>query len=186
MDRLLLLLPTTTYRTEDFVDAATALGVDLICASEAPNTFEALAPDNLLTLDFADPDGAAAAVARFAERRPIRAVVGVDDRTTVTAAAIAARLGLRANSIASASAARDKHLMRERLAAAGVRQPAFRLIPLDVDPVGHGADARLSLRGQAAGALRQPRRDPRRRRRAVRRRRRAHPRHSRRARRGGG
>ena len=134
MDRLLLLLPTTTYRTDDFVDAATALGVDLICASEAPNTFEALAPDNLLTLDFADPDGAAAAVARFAERQPIRAVVGVDDRTTVTAAAIAARLGLRANSIASASAARDKHLMRERLAAAGVRQPAFRLIPLDVDP----------------------------------------------------
>ena len=133
MDRLLLLLPTTTYRTEDFVDAATALGVDLICASEAPNTFEALAPDNPLTLDFADPDSAAATVARFAVRRPIRAVVGVDDRTTVTAAAIAARLGLRANSIASASAARDKHLMRERLAAASVRQPAFRLIPLDDD-----------------------------------------------------
>ena len=134
MDRLLLLLPTTTYRTEDFVDAASKLGVDLICASEIPSTFEALASDSLLTLDFADPDGAAAAVARFAERRPLRAVVGVDDRTTVTAAAIAARLGLRANSIASASAARNKRLTRERLAAAGVRQPAFRLVPLDGDP----------------------------------------------------
>ena len=30
MDRLLLLLPTTTYRTEDFVDAARTLGVDLV------------------------------------------------------------------------------------------------------------------------------------------------------------
>jgi len=60
-------------------------------------------------------------------------VVGVDDRTTVAAAAIAARLGLRANSVASASAARDKHLMRERLAAAGVRQPSYGLIPLDAD-----------------------------------------------------
>jgi biotin carboxylase len=133
VDRLLLLLPTTTYRTEDFVDAATALGVDLICASEAPSTFEALAPDHLLTLDFGDPAGAADSVARFAERRPLRAVVGVDDRTTVTAAAIAARLGLRANSVASASAARNKHRMRERLAGAGVPQPAYQLIALDGD-----------------------------------------------------
>jgi biotin carboxylase len=133
VDRLLLLLPTTTYRTEDFVAAATGLGVDLICASEAPSTFEALAPDNLLTLDFADPEGAAAAVARFAERRPLRAVVGVDDRTTVAAAAIAARLGLRAHSVASAAAARNKHLMRERLAAARVPQPRFRLVALDGD-----------------------------------------------------
>jgi biotin carboxylase len=139
VDRLLLLLPTTTYRTEDFVAAAGALRVDLVCASEQPSTFEGLSPDHLLTLDFADPDGAAAAVARFAERRPLRAVVGVDDRTTVAAAAIAGRLGLRANSIASATAARDKSLMRERLAAAAVRQPPFRVVPLDGDP---GAIAR--------------------------------------------
>jgi biotin carboxylase len=133
VDRLLLLLPTTTYRTEDFVAAATALGVDLVCASEAPSTFEALAPDNLITLDFADPAGAAAAVARFAAARPLRAVVGVDDRAAVAAAAIAARLGLRASSVAATAAARNKHLLREHLAAAGVRQPAFRRVELDGD-----------------------------------------------------
>ena len=66
MDRLLLLLPTTTYRTEDFLDAARTLGVDIVCASEKPSTFEAHAPDHLLTLDFADPDGAAAKVAELA------------------------------------------------------------------------------------------------------------------------
>ena len=38
--RLLLLLPTRTYRTEDFIDAARALGVDLVCASEKPRTLE--------------------------------------------------------------------------------------------------------------------------------------------------
>ena len=65
MDRLLLLLPTTTYRTEDFLAAARALEVDLVCASERPNTFEARLPDNFLTLDFTDPDAAAAAVAKF-------------------------------------------------------------------------------------------------------------------------
>jgi biotin carboxylase len=61
-------------------------------------------------------------------------VVGVDDNTAVVAAAIAARLGLRTNSVASVTAARNKHLMRERLAAHGVRQPSFRLVSLEGDP----------------------------------------------------
>lgn len=134
MDRLLLLLPTTTYRTEDFLDAAHRLGVDLVCASEAPSTFEHHAPERLLTLDFTDPAGAANTVARFAHRYPIAGVVGVDDRTTVVAAAIGERLGLRANSIGSATASRNKRLMRERLAAAGVRQPPFQLMSLEADP----------------------------------------------------
>jgi hypothetical protein len=134
VDRLLLLLPTTTYRTEDFLEAASRLGVDLVCASESPSTFESHAPDRLLTLDFTDAAGAANTTARFAERYPIHGVVGVDDSTTVVAAAIAARLGLRSNSIGSAAAGRNKRLMRERLAAACVRQPAFRSLPLDADP----------------------------------------------------
>ena len=60
--RLLLLLPTTTYRTEAFVAAAGKLGVELVCASERPSTFEPLAPDSLVTLDFADPGASASNV----------------------------------------------------------------------------------------------------------------------------
>jgi biotin carboxylase len=134
MDRLLLLLPTTTYRTQDFLDAARALGVDVVCASEEPSTFEAHAPDHLLTLDFADPDDAAATVSAFAGRRPLNAVVGVDDLTTVAAAAIAERLGLRSSPVAAVTAARDKYQMRQCLAAAGVPIPRFRRIALKDDP----------------------------------------------------
>jgi len=134
MDRLLLLLPTTTYRTQDFLDAARALGVDIVCASEEPSTFEAHAPDNLLTLDFTDPDGAAAKVAALAARRPLRAVVGVDDLTAVAAAAIAERLGLRSSAAAAVAAARDKFQMRQCLAAAGVPIPRFRRVALKDDP----------------------------------------------------
>jgi biotin carboxylase len=134
MDRLLLLLPTTTYRTEDFLDAARTLGVDIVCASEKPSTFEAHAPDHLVTLDFTDPDGAATRVAELAARRPLRAVVGVDDLTTVAAAAIAERLGLRTNAVAAVTAARDKFQMRQCLAAAGLPIPRFRRIPLKDDP----------------------------------------------------
>jgi len=134
MARLLLLLPTTTYRTQAFVDAASKLGVDLVCASERPSTLEERAPDNLITVDFADPDGAVETVARFARRRPIDAVVAVDDLTTVVAAAIATRLGLRQNPVAAASAARNKHEMRRRLEAAGVAAPRFRQVALSEDP----------------------------------------------------
>jgi biotin carboxylase len=134
MDRLLLLLPTTTYRTQDFLDAARALGVDIVCASEEPSTFEAHAPDHLLTLDFADPDAAAARVAELAVRRPLNAVVGVDDLTSVAAAAIAERLGLRSSALAAVTAARDKYQMRQCLAAAGVPIPRYRRIALKDDP----------------------------------------------------
>lgn len=134
MDRLLLLLPTTTYRTQAFLDAARSLGVDVVCASEEPSTFETQAPDHLLTLDFADPDASAAKVAVFAGRRPLGAVVGVDDLTAVAAAAIAERLGLRASAVAAVAAARDKYQMRQCLAAAGVPIPRFRRIALKDDP----------------------------------------------------
>ena len=134
MDRLLLLLPTTTYRTQAFVDAASALGVELVCAAERPSTLADLAPDRLLTLDWRDPDGSAAKVEAFARRRPIAAVVAVDDATTVVAAAIGERLGLGGNVVAAVSAARDKHRMRQCLAAAGVPVPRFRRIGLAEDP----------------------------------------------------
>jgi biotin carboxylase len=131
---LLLLLPTTTYRTEAFVEAATRLGVELVCASERPSTFEALAPDSLLTLDFTDPAGSAETIARFAQRRPVDAVVPVDDLTTVVAAAVSQRLGLKANSLPAVSTARDKHAMRRCLVGAGVPVPRFRLVRLADDP----------------------------------------------------
>src|SRR6266550_8006380 len=57
--RVLLLLPTSTYRTTAFVEAARRVGAPLTVASERPSTFEAGQPDGLLTLDFAHPERAA-------------------------------------------------------------------------------------------------------------------------------
>ncbi|MBI4593304.1 MAG: ATP-grasp domain-containing protein [Candidatus Rokubacteria bacterium] len=134
MARLLLLLPTTTYRTEAFIDAARKLGVDLVCASEQPSTLERLSPETLLTLDFDDPAAAAAKVAEWSRRRPLDAVVGVDDLTATAAAAIGERLGLRVNPASAAAAARNKYQMRQCLAAGGVPVPRFRRIALADDP----------------------------------------------------
>src|SRR5262249_24986061 len=91
-------------------------------------------PHNFLTLDFADPDGAVAVVADFARMHPLRAVVGVDDLTSVAAAAIAERLGLTSSGVVSVKTARDKYQMRECLAAAGLPIPRYRRIALKDDP----------------------------------------------------
>jgi len=132
--RLLLLLPTVTYRTVAFVEVARRLGVDVTVASERPSTFERANPTGLVTLDFADPARAAGQARAFARTHLVHGVVGVDDDTAVVAAAIAEELGLRGNPVAAAEAARDKHRQRQLLAAAGVAVPRFELLTTAADP----------------------------------------------------
>src|SRR5437879_1139823 len=80
--RLLLLLPTVTYRTVAFVEAARRLGADLTVASERPSTFERANPTGLVTLDFADPTHAAAQAREFARAHPVHGDVAVDELGT--------------------------------------------------------------------------------------------------------
>jgi biotin carboxylase len=134
MPRVLLLLPTTTYRAPDFLDAARRLGVDVTVASEEPSTMESVNPAGLLALDFRDPDASAGRVLEFAKMHPISAVVGVDEDTAVAAAVISRALGLPSNPPEAARASRDKALLRRRLDAAGVPNPNARVFALDGDP----------------------------------------------------
>lgn len=134
LQRLLLLIPTTTYRTEDFVEAARTLDVDLVIASDRPNVLSGEFPDHLLTLPFGDPAAAARELVAYAARRPIDAVVPVDDATTVVASAIGEALGLRVNPLAAAQATRNKRVMRELLAGAGVPSPSFTVVRAEDDP----------------------------------------------------
>src|SRR6266545_3286445 len=132
--RLLLLLPTTTYRTAAFVEAARQMGVEVTVASEQPSTLEQSNPAGLLTLDFEQPERAADAVRVFANQYPVHGVVGVDDKTAIVAAAIATRLALKGNPVHAAIAASDKYLQRELLAKAAVPIPRFLLRSVEDDP----------------------------------------------------
>jgi biotin carboxylase len=134
MPRVLLLLPTTTYRTKAFLDAALKLGVDITAASEKPSTLENKNPAGLITLNFFEPEIAERDAARFAEQYPVDAVIPVDEDTAVVAARLARRIGLTHNSVEAAQAAKNKRLMRERLARAGVRVPRHWSFSLDEDP----------------------------------------------------
>ncbi len=134
MPRVLLLLPTTSYRTPDFLAAASRLGLDVTVASEEASTMERLNPSGLLALDFGDLAACADRVAAFSASTRVDAVVGVDERTAVAAAAIAERLGLPHNPVAAVEAAGNKAVLRSRLHRAGVASPRHRLFPADGDP----------------------------------------------------
>lgn len=142
MSRILLLLPTTSYRTKDFIAAAERLGAEVTVASERANVLADKNPEGLLALSFLQPERAAAEAAEYSNRFPIDAVIPVDEDTAVVAASIAQALGLAHNSVESARAARDKFVMRELLARANVPIPSYKLFHLDTDPsdVTHALD----------------------------------------------
>lgn len=123
MPRAVVVLPSTSYRAHDFVSAAESLGIDLVVASEQPPPFDM--GDRYLEIDCSDPQLAAEQVAALGDDVPLDGLVAADDGGVVVVALAGNALGLRANPADAASATRNKHLMRDRLAAAEVPQPDY-------------------------------------------------------------
>lgn len=123
-----LVLPTTSYRGPDFVDAADLLGVDLVVASDHDLALPGGRIVRVVSVDCNDPGAAATAFVSGVEDLKLDAVVGVDDAGVLVAALVADRLGLEHNSPESVAATRDKALMRRLLDGAGVAQPRFRVV----------------------------------------------------------
>jgi biotin carboxylase len=126
--RVLLILPTATYRAPDFLAAARALGVEVIVGSEQPQAMAGSMGDRSVVVPLEDPEAAVEAVAALHGRSPLDAVVAVDDQGVLIAAKAAARLGLPHNPLDAVAATRDKAAMRGAFAVAGVPQPRFEVI----------------------------------------------------------
>lgn len=128
MSRVLLVLPSATYRAPDFVEAAAKLGTELVVGSEHRQAMSKSMRDRAVVLSLRQPLRAADQVARLAERTPLDAVVAVDDGGTRVAAFVAERLGLRGNPPEAVERTRDKAAMRAAFAEAGVPQPDYRVL----------------------------------------------------------
>lgn len=126
---MLLLVPSSTYRARDFLDAARKLGVEVVVASEEPHVMSELMGVRSLSLPLADPQAAAAVIVDHDRGAPIDAVVALDDQGTLVAAEASRNLGIPHNPPEAVAAARDKLLMRTMLERAEVQQPAFGTIP---------------------------------------------------------
>ena len=134
MTLILLLLPTRTYRTADFLAAADRLGLEVVVGAERRNALEALTGGRTLRVQLGDPARGAATIERYAADHPLDAVVGVDDGSTLVAAVAAERLGLPHNPVAAVERSRDKARARQAFAAAGLPTPGFATHPATLAP----------------------------------------------------
>lgn len=126
MPTAVVILPSSTYRAADFVDAADSLDLDLVVASENPPPIDM--GDRYLQIDCSDPMAAAEAIAGLGERIGLDGIVAADDAGVMVAAHASSILGLPGNSPEAAGATRDKLKMRRRFDAAEVDQPLFRAL----------------------------------------------------------
>ena len=134
MTRVLLLIPTRTYRTADFMAAAQRLGVDVVVGSERRNALEAVGGGGTVRVDLSDAGRGTAAIVAIAKERRLDAIVGVDDGSTEVAAAAAAALGLPHNPLAAVRASRNKAAARACFAAAGLPTPRHLVVKADANP----------------------------------------------------
>jgi biotin carboxylase len=128
MPRVLLLLPTETYRAKDFLAAAERIGVDVVVGSQRRQAMADAMGDRAVVVPLGNLDAAVDIVAALHDRRSLDAVVAVDDQGLAVAAAASARLGLTHNPVDAVAATRDKAALRARLAVGGVAQPDHRVV----------------------------------------------------------
>jgi len=134
MKRVLLLLPTTSYRNEAFIAAGKKLGVEIITAADYCHQ---LAPewglDPIMAVHFDRPGEALDVVLRSLKHKP-DAVLAVDDPGLELAALLNERLGLAANPPEAVRRVRDKLSFRQMQKEGGLLCPDFRHLPSDADP----------------------------------------------------
>jgi biotin carboxylase len=132
---VLIVLPTGTYRAEEYLAAARSLGLEVVTGSERAQALSETMGSHFVLLPLDDPAGTAEAIVAHAERVPLDAVVAVDDSGSVGAAIAGERLGLRHNPPSAVLTTRDKVAMRRAFTAAGLPQPEFEVALNDGDVV---------------------------------------------------
>ena len=131
LDKLLLVLPSNTYRARRFLESARKLGIQIAIATDS----EMSAPDHLGMvfdrLDFCDPASAAEEVASLARSYGIGRALAVDEGGVEIAALANANITGSGRGLEGVLATRDKAELRRALASAGIPQPRSIRLPLD-------------------------------------------------------
>src|ERR1700693_4172703 len=132
MTRVLLFAATTGYQVREFAEAARALDVELVLATDRCHILENPWGDDAAAVRFEDPEpGIEALVARG----PFDGILAVGDRPANVAAQAAERLKLRFHPAGAARAASNKLLARECFRAGGMLVPQFRRMALADAPL---------------------------------------------------
>jgi biotin carboxylase len=143
--RVLLIATTTGYQIRSFGEAAAALGVRLVFASDRCDRLDNPWWDQAISVRFHEEAASVDAVVAACAAAPVDGIVAVGDRPAVLAAQIARALGLPGHPPEAAAVSRNKLATREALQAAGLPTPAFFAVPIDADPGAVEADVRYPV-----------------------------------------
>jgi biotin carboxylase len=128
MKRVLLVASTTGYQVREFGEAARALDVELVLATDRCHIMENPWGDQAAPVRFEDPEPG---IEALAARGPFDGILAVGDRPACVAAQAAERMGLRFHPAQAARSASNKLLARERFRAhSGMLVPEFRRMRL--------------------------------------------------------
>lgn len=125
--RILLLIPTHSYRVADFMEAARKESAEVIIGTD--QTLQALPKGGTFVVDFADPQTGLRQVMAHCAQYPVDGVIGVDEVTLTLAARAAKALGLKGNDSDAVASAVNKLAFRQTLKDAGLPVPEFNHIP---------------------------------------------------------
>ena len=120
---VLLIAATTGYQIRSFGEAAAALGVNLLFATDRCDRLEDPWRDRAFAVHFHEPSSSARALVEGLDRRP-DAIVAVGDRPALLAAHINAELKLPGHSPEAVWRSRNKLAAREAFRQAGTCNPA--------------------------------------------------------------
>ncbi len=134
MPRVMLLIPSASYRAPDFMEAAARLGVEVVVGTDRRSPLEGAAHGGLATFDFDDPEHGADEIEAYATLHPVDTIVAVDDGGTLLAARASRRLELPHNPVSAVEATRDKSALRARLQTAGLPSPAWHVAHVSERP----------------------------------------------------
>ena len=134
MSRLLLLIPSTSYRVSDFLAAAERVGVEVTVGSDEKQVLEEFSQGGTTTIDFKNIDVGTDQIIAFNRHYTVAAIIAVDEVTGVLAAKASDRLGLPHNDWTAIATTGNKLDMREKLAVAGLPSPKFQFFSIDDNP----------------------------------------------------
>ncbi|MDA1184270.1 MAG: ATP-grasp domain-containing protein [Acidobacteria bacterium] len=133
MKRVLLLATTTGYQIRSFGEAAEALGVRLVFASDRCDQLEDPWWDQAIPVRFQDEARSVDAVVAACGDSAPDGIVAVGDRPAVLAAHLADAFGLPGHAPAAAGKCGNKLTTRQALQAAGLPTPWFVSMPIGGD-----------------------------------------------------
>jgi biotin carboxylase len=142
MPRVLLVSTTTGYQLRSFNEAAEALGVDLVFATDRCQELDDPWRDRAIAVKLHEE---ARSLDDVIAAGPFQGVVAVGDRPAILAAHVAERLGLPGHPPHAAAASASKLDSRARLAAAGLPVPGYFALPASEPGWRAAADPRVTF-----------------------------------------